>query len=113
MQNQQYALPCINYIACGSCPYSNRCQYIHDSRISNHTYKPLKKCKINVYGKDLFYWPRSNYYCNNYYDFNNNDKYVHSIWINFVYTFDENGNNLKENTTRLPFFVNLSNKKIV
>ena len=75
------SLPCKTYIACGDCPYRDRCTFLHDSslccKISSS--KPRKSDKIED-KNDSFYWrPMTSNQLqksNNVYDLNNQQNII-------------------------------------
>jgi hypothetical protein len=58
--NKYRQLPCKTFITVGSCPYRDRCQYLHDPRLLSPTAK-AKSRKTNLTEKqledDAFFWP--------------------------------------------------------
>lgn len=52
-------MACNTYICCGGCPYSDRCVFLHDSRLE-YKYarnRPSKQTKHSIGPKDTFFWP--------------------------------------------------------
>ena len=114
-------LPCKTFVMCGSCPYYERCRYIHDIRIENNNYKTLKlkNEKKNLY-RNIYswFWPYdySSLYNNyKYYNINNIDNFeeftLYSIWYNFIDYLNHNHNH-NNNRKRLPIFIHLESKKL-
>ena len=127
-------LPCKTYIMCGTCPYSDKCKYIHDFRIKNIDDKTIryynKKKNINNHNYnhnlviDALFWPYDTSNNGKYYDISkslidNNKEYIriYSIWNNFI-DVCKNKNYYSEkiddkvnkytNKPRLPVFIKLS-----
>lgn len=105
-------MACQTWIYAGSCPYGDRCTFIHDTALSSSHFqaRPLKSAAMKPAAvKDTFYWPDMNKFevrrsvdssglpnSNQSYsipsDFAKNDASIHdraiySIWNHFVSTF--------------------------
>ena len=54
-------LPCKTYISVGSCPYRERCVYLHDPRVGTKSAKSSNRRKNkDSTAADAFYWPNMN-----------------------------------------------------
>ena len=106
----KHKLPCINYLVCGSCPYNNKCTFIHDERLKINCSKVKSKERIILNDEDdAFYWPNCTNNCRN----KNNNKMVLSMWSHLILTVSGKQSNpycetnIYTNKKRLPFFINL------
>lgn len=52
-------LPCRVYVACGTCPFSDRCRFLHDPRVrsDNVFIKKKRKNRDRETLVDSFFWP--------------------------------------------------------
>lgn len=120
------SMPCQTFVACGNCPYNERCVFLHDNRVKHSKRDEIaaRATPQNNSIKDTFYWPDmpasqleatwlpSNDQC---YSFplvssvvrsrdnsvpgqkpNMHDKGVFSLWNHFVYLFDTNAKDENE-----------------
>ena len=93
---------CFTHVSTGFCPYGNRCDFIHDPRVSGEIKSgtKLKDIKTN---DNLVYWPKNNKKSkspNIEYEVSctqNKDKYTKSIWNSFVKYLDNDTSCTKEN----------------
>lgn len=74
-------LPCFNFIATGSCGYSSRCKYIHDTRISNHV-KTTTRLTNNYGLPDAFYYEPDYLSIYNYSPTENSQS--SKLWFSFI-----------------------------
>ncbi len=57
--NSLNCLLCKSFVMCGDCAYQNRCQYIHDPRITNNIYKSKTRRKNSEdETSDMWFWPK-------------------------------------------------------
>eukprot|EP01032_Pedospumella_encystans_P011707 gene11707-13595_t len=57
-QSKCRQLPCRTFISCGSCPYGDRCVFLHDpSIVSKPIYVRSKRKSRDDPGVDAFFWP--------------------------------------------------------
>ena len=97
-------LPCKTLIAVGTCPYGERCVFLHDPRLichSAHSISRLKNKEDNVV--DSFFWPLASNDSTTVHDkkanhnfrpynipppkgdqFRNHDQALYSIWMHYV-----------------------------
>lgn len=58
IQNKCRQLPCKTYISTGTCPYGDRCVFLHDPYITGKTiYIKTKRKSKESLTTDLFFWP--------------------------------------------------------
>jgi len=115
-QNVSNCLPCHTFVMCGTCPYLERCKYIHDPRIKyNKTHIFIKKRNNPTNYSDIWFWP---YDTSNdisgikYYNIPKTSKEyddIYTIWNNFIDVCNDKNYNLdKTNKIRLPVFKKIS-----
>lgn len=52
--------PCRSFIMTGTCPYNDRCVFLHDPRVADpeaYTSPDIRKTREDLITKDTFYWP--------------------------------------------------------
>lgn len=58
-QSKCRQLPCRTFISTGSCPYGDRCVFLHDPRIMS---KPIYiRCKVKIYTLSFTFFARTNF----------------------------------------------------
>lgn len=131
-QNVDYkCLPCKTHIMCGTCPYANRCQYIHDQRVFMTLSKSTSRRKNieNNLSDDAWFWPKINndnleyieYYNiqqpHYYNDISIAELSLYSIWNHFISFLSNNYSDSRliinpfTRRRRLRIFIQLSNIK--
>lgn len=58
-QHRFRSMPCQTFVACGNCPYNERCVFLHDSRVRHSKRDGIaaRATPQNNSVKDTFYWP--------------------------------------------------------
>lgn len=122
IKENKYTLPCKTLISTGSCPYRDRCSFIHDLRCLSPVAKPTTRKKDFIFdGNDLFFWTPNKSNQNNFYSIDEDFHYdvfrERCIWNTFIIMCvncdnycNESEYNEYTGAKRLSFFVDLSCK---